>query len=163
MHCLTLPKYFFIHSSLASHVPFTWPITNYESPWTRTEFTPSDLANSKPWIRFHIRLHYWLSGTIDEWRTSDDPLLVIVKLSQFLIHAVWTNHLYGQSTALPPDLYSVDCWQRSKFSNEVCEDLSFNFFCWSIFHIKFTKFHCPLDQSFGGLQFIHSFFQQVIC
>ena len=51
MHWLTLLKYFFIHSSLASHVPFTWPITNCESPWTRTKSASSDLANSKPWSK----------------------------------------------------------------------------------------------------------------
>ena len=51
MHCLTFPKYFFICSSLASHVPFTWPITNWESPWTRTESAPSDFTSYKPWSR----------------------------------------------------------------------------------------------------------------
>lgn len=51
MHYLTLFKYFFICFSLASHIPFTWPITNCESPQTRIESALSDSANSKPWSR----------------------------------------------------------------------------------------------------------------
>ena len=45
---LTLLRYFFIRSSLASYVPFTWPITNWESPWTNFDSAPRDFANSNP-------------------------------------------------------------------------------------------------------------------
>ena len=47
----TLLRYFFIRSSLASHVPFTWPMTNWESPKTRTDPASTDLASSNPLIR----------------------------------------------------------------------------------------------------------------
>ena len=47
---------------------------------------------------------------------------------------------------------------RSKFNNKVCKDLSFYCFSWFISHVKFTKFHCTLNQSFNGLQLIHNFF-----
>ena len=46
--CFTVLRYYFIRSSSASHVPFTWLIINYESPWTTTDSAPKDLANSNP-------------------------------------------------------------------------------------------------------------------
>ena len=51
MQCLTLLKYLFIHSSLASHVPFTWPMISCEFPWMTTNLTPNALAKSKPLMR----------------------------------------------------------------------------------------------------------------
>ena len=43
-------------------------------------------------VELHIQLHYWLSKTVDGLHTPDDPLLVSVKLFQFLLHATWTSH-----------------------------------------------------------------------
>ena len=48
---LTLFRYFFIRSSFVSQVPFTWPMTSYESLWTTTESTPIALAKFKPMMR----------------------------------------------------------------------------------------------------------------
>ena len=83
MHYFTLPKYFFICYSLTSHISFTWPITSYESPRTRTESAPSDLANSKPCSRASYSaslLVIWNCRwtTYSRWSPSSDRNTILI-------------------------------------------------------------------------------------
>ena len=48
MSRFTLLRYFLIWCFLASHIPFTWLIINWESPWMTADSTFKDLANSNP-------------------------------------------------------------------------------------------------------------------
>ena len=100
MHCLTLFKYFFIHSSLVSHVPFTWPITNCESPWTRTESAPSDFANSKPWGRASCSaslLVVWncRQNTYSRWSPSSECKTIPIPLAYCVDEpSTWTTYCF---------------------------------------------------------------------
>ena len=100
------------------------------------------LLTPSPEVGPHVLPHYWLFGIVDRIYTLDDPLLVSVKISQFLLHTVWMSHPHGRPIALPLGLHFTG---RSEFSNEVCQDLSFYCFSWFVPHIELTKFYCPLD------------------
>ena len=61
-----------------------------------------------------------------------------------------------------PLVFTLLIMGRSKFGNEVYKGLGFFCFPWSKSHVKFTKFHCLLDQSPSSFQLIHSLLQWVI-
>ena len=108
IHCLTLFKYFFICSSLASHGSFIWPITNCESYWTRTEFAPSDLAYSKPWSRASYSSSLLVAWncrrtTYSRWSASSNCKTIIIPHACCVDEpSTWMTYCFA--------LWSSFCW-----------------------------------------------------
>ena len=110
----TLSRYLLIRSSLASHVPFIWPMTNWESHRTSIDFASTDLANSSPlkrasystsllvawYCRWILCFNLSLSG---DCKTTPIPLACCVDdLS------TWTTHFLLSSTPSKLSLLGVN-------------------------------------------------------
>ena len=98
----------FIHSSLASHMPFTWTMISYESPWMTSDSTPNALARSKPLIR-----------------ASYSVLLLVVKNYRRMAYSRRSPSSDCNTTPIP-----LACWVDEPSTQTTHSFAPKSLFCW---------------------------------
>lgn len=161
MQCFILPKFLFICSSLAFHIPFTWPMIFCESPWITTNLAPNALAKSKLLIRVSYSALLLVVWNYRRMTYSRQSLLGNCKITLTPL-AFWVDEP-STWTILCPRVFSLLTMNWSELRNEIRKYLAFYSFSWSILHIKLIKFNCPLDQSSNCFELVHGLLKWVVC